>query len=315
MKTYRQIFVYDPKIGYKFLPNLKVTIVGDSRDEMEDYKLVIDKFGYRNDLKDFSFNNNIYNVNNLFIGCSFTAGDGIINELRFTNLIGNSYNAGLSGSCNIQQLSIAEDCSKFLNPKRLIFSPYIGCLSRNDLSCRSSDFLFTRHKWHKPYFEMKDNKIAIRNLPVPPPSLDFNSEINKKTSFSFKNLYQDFIYSKIFSERSRIKVLIKPYKSSMHFDLCKKLYSDAKKLFPNSRLILAPIPHLEFLKYSSSYEKSLIVNFFKSLSKDLNYEYFELISLMKNTNYEKLYYSIDGHLNKKGHLFLSESFKNLFIKK
>jgi len=315
MRTYRQIFVYDPRIGYKFLANLKVTILGDDKDNMEDYKLVIDKYGYRNNLDDFLFDNSKFGVDNLFIGCSFTAGDGIVNELRFSNLIGNSYNAGLSGSCNIQQLSIAEDCSRFLIPKRLIFSPYIGCLSRNELPCRSSDFLFTRHKWHKPYFEIKDHKIFIRNLPVPQPSLDLNSELSQISKISFKNLYKDFIYPKIFPERFRINELIKPYKSNMHFNLCKKLYINAKNLFPNSRFILSPIPHLEFLKYANSYEKNLITNFYNSLSKEIDYEYFDLISLMKRTSYEDLYYLIDGHLNKKGHLFLSESFKNLFMKK
>ena len=54
MKTYRQTFVYDPRIGYKFLPNLKVTVVGDERDKMEDYQLVVDKFGYRNNSEEFS---------------------------------------------------------------------------------------------------------------------------------------------------------------------------------------------------------------------------------------------------------------------
>ncbi len=312
MKSYKQTFFYDPQIGYKFIPKLKVTIVGDENDNMEDYKLVVDKFGYRNNINDFSLKNEYFEVDNLFIGCSFTAGDGIKNELRFTDLIGNSYNAGISGTCTIQQLSIAKDCSKFLIPKRVIFSPYVGCLSRDYLTYRSSDFLFTRHKWYKPYFDVKDNKIDIKNLPVPIPSLDLNSEFKKNSKFFLKRLYEEYIYSKIFNKRDNFKNLIKPFKSTNHFNLCKKIYSDAKKLFPNSKLFLAPIPHLQFLKYASPYENSLIINFFRTLSKSLDYEYFELNALLKNCDYEKLFYSIDGHFNKKGHLIMSNLFKDLF---
>ena len=73
-------------------------------------------------------------VDNLFIGCSFTAGDGVSNSERFTdNLNTSSYNAGISGSGFVQQCLIAEYCANFIQPKRLIISPYIGCIQRNFL--------------------------------------------------------------------------------------------------------------------------------------------------------------------------------------
>ena len=79
MKSYRQIFKYDSKLGYKYVRNLSITIIGDSDEGTKDYKFVTDNFGFRNDFKIDDFNL----IENLFIGCSFTAGDGVANCQRF----------------------------------------------------------------------------------------------------------------------------------------------------------------------------------------------------------------------------------------
>ena len=92
MQSYRQIFKYDSKLGYKYVNNLSITILGDKDEKSIDYKLVTDNFGFRNDIKI----NSSKTVDNLFIGCSFTAGDGVSNSQRFTdNLDCSFYNAGL----------------------------------------------------------------------------------------------------------------------------------------------------------------------------------------------------------------------------
>ena len=44
MKSYRQIFKYDSKLGYKYVKNLSLTILGDSVEGSKDYKLVTDSF-------------------------------------------------------------------------------------------------------------------------------------------------------------------------------------------------------------------------------------------------------------------------------
>ena len=84
MQSYRQIFKYDSRLGYKYVNNLSLTILGDSGEGSKDYKLVTDNFGFRNDINV----NDIETFDNLFIGCSFTAGDGVPNSQRFSdNLI------------------------------------------------------------------------------------------------------------------------------------------------------------------------------------------------------------------------------------
>ncbi len=310
MKTYRQTFIFDPQIGYKFQPNLSVTIIGDEKDNMQDYKLTIDKFGYRNYLKDLTSNDKFIAIDNLFIGCSFTAGDGVENESRFTDLIGDSYNAAIPGTCTIQQFSIAEDCTKFLKPKNVIFSPYLGCLSRSYLSQRSTYFLSSRHNWFKPYLKKLNGEITIKNIPVPYPKIDFENEFKNKTKVNKINKICKKILKKIFlKNKNEFNNLLKPFSSKDEFLIYKKLYKDAKKLFPDSEFTLAPIPHYDFLRYSSEYEKALIINFFRNLTLEVNYNYIDLINPLLKENYEYLYYYTDGHLNKKGHQYIAEILK------
>ena len=123
MKCYKQIFTYDSQIGFKYVPNLNATVTGDYLDKIFDYKINTDKFGYRNNNL---LENYLDEVEILFIGCSFTSGDGIENQKRFSYLLDfKSYNAGLSGSDLTQQMLILKDCKNFINPKTIIFSPYI----------------------------------------------------------------------------------------------------------------------------------------------------------------------------------------------
>ncbi len=310
MKTYRQTFIFDPQIGYKFQPNLNVTIIGDEKDNMQDYKLIVDKFGYRNYLKELTSNDKYISIDNLFIGCSFTAGDGVENASRFTNLIGDSYNAGLPGTCTIQHFSIAEDCTRFLKPKNVIFSPYLGCLSRSYLSQRSTYFLSSRHNWYKPYFKNINGEITIKNSPVPYPKIDFENEFkNKKNVYPINKIFKKIIDKIPLKNKNDLNILLKPFNGEDQLLLCKKLYTDAKKLFPDSKFTLAPIPHYDFLRYSSQYERALIKNFFRNLTLEVNYNYIDLISSLLEENYENLYYLIDGHFNKKGHQYMAEIFK------
>ena len=82
MKSYRQILTYDSNIGYKFVPNINFTVVGDPDDNMTDYVIKTDSLGYRNERDIIEIGNyeKKIDIDVLYLSCSFTAGDGVDNS-------------------------------------------------------------------------------------------------------------------------------------------------------------------------------------------------------------------------------------------
>ena len=305
MKCYKQIFTYDKHIGYKYVPNLNVTVTGDYLDQLYDYKIKTDRFGFRNSL---SLNNNFLNVDILFIGCSFTAGDGLENKNRFSELINlGSYNAALSGSDLIQQMLIVNYCKDFINTKKLIYSPYLGCINRINLKSRSTFLHNSRHIWFKPYYEVSDGKFILKNYPVPKPQMSLSSSENNKEEksllikrlFKSKSLYSEFLNS-----------IYKAYSQDNNFSICKQIYLKSKLSFPNSRHILMPLGNYYFLKFANKDLKKLVTNFYQRLSKEIGFEFYNINNRINKSQVENMFYKKDGHFNIYGHKTISEMIDN-----
>ena len=77
MNSYRQLFKICEFIGYRYQESIKTTIIGDDQDDMEDYCCRTDKYGFRNS-EATAIDTNI--IGDLFVGCSFVAGDGVGND-------------------------------------------------------------------------------------------------------------------------------------------------------------------------------------------------------------------------------------------
>jgi len=296
MKSYRQIFKYDDRLGFKYMPNLSLTILGNPSDNMRDYKIITDKYGFRNN-KSLE---ELKNIENLFIGCSFTAGDGVDNSQRFTNkLISNSYNAALSGSDFIQQCLIAEDFAKLIRPKRVFFSPYIGCLQRNTLKERKMQLINFKKSWPKPYAEIIKNKIVFKNIPVPKPYINFDnfSKIKKKSNL---NIFVQRVRDKILRGKDFLDSLDNYYKLEQQYKICKHCLLLSKGYFKESKLYLMPIPNWEFQKLANLKLINRVRYFYDSLANDLNIKHFFLNDYLERNYASKMYY-LEGHLNPFGH--------------
>lgn len=305
MKCYKQIFTYDRHIGYKYVPNLNVTVTGDYLDQLYDYKIKTDRFGFRNSL---SINNKFYDFDVLFIGCSFTAGDGLENKNRFSELINlDSYNAALSGSDLIQQMFIVNYCKDFLNTKKLIYSPYLGCINRMNLKSRATFLHNTRHIWFKPFFEVFDGKFILKNYPVPKPQMILSSSENNKKEKSFwinrllksKSLYSDFL-----------KSIYRAYTDETNFSICKEIYLKSKNSFPNAKHILMPLGNYYFLKFANKELKKVVTNFYQRLTKEIGFEFYNINNMINKSQIDKIFYKKDGHFNIYGHKTISEIINN-----
>lgn len=111
----------------------------------------------------------------VFLGDSYTAGDGVSNKHRFTDRIEQRYphldalNFGLNGSGTDQQLLILENMAVEYEADAFVFCICVENIARNLYTC------FPNFLWHeqletflpKPYFKLTESGLHLCNAPVP----------------------------------------------------------------------------------------------------------------------------------------------------
>ena len=160
------VFQYDPDIGYTYLPILKLRMPHESGG----YLLSTNSYGFRDVewCKDAA-----PNCINVF-GDSFTAGDGVSNKARWSEILGKmlpSYsfrNFGLAGTGTDQQyLAWRKFGSKF--PMGItIIAVLVENIRRvtagyRAVEGRDGEVVFRA----KPYYEFDNGELALRSTPVP----------------------------------------------------------------------------------------------------------------------------------------------------
>ena len=85
-KTHRQLISFDKDIGHLYVPNIKARII----DSEGGYFFRTNSEGFRSDI---NFKKKKEKLRILFFGDSNTAGDGVSNENRFSEKLGNYLNA------------------------------------------------------------------------------------------------------------------------------------------------------------------------------------------------------------------------------
>jgi hypothetical protein len=166
----RQLFEYHPTIGYKFIPQLKARI----QHEAGGYLLRTNRQGFRSEI-DFEAEKISGKKKILFFGDSYTAGDGVSNKYRFTDLIAQQipaadiYNFGLPGSGTDQQYLLYKEYGHAINYDLLV----IVVLVENIRRVKSHYRYYYNDKgekmvYQKPYFDFKEGKLDLVNVPVNP---------------------------------------------------------------------------------------------------------------------------------------------------
>ncbi len=171
-KGHRGFFKYHQRWGYSYRHNLYAKYLS-ADSSIHSYEMKTNDHGFR-----CMFSNHEFAISSrlkiLLIGCSYAAGDGVSNEMRFSdqlmednkNLI--IYNAALPGSGHDQQLLILQDLIKELSPNIVLFAPSTFCANRNLVKARSFyDPLYGRNSTRsKPYFEISNDAITINNSDI-----------------------------------------------------------------------------------------------------------------------------------------------------
>jgi carbamoyltransferase len=166
----RQTFTYHPVIGWWHLPNLRARIpLGQTF-----HNVVTNSAGMRAS-REYPKRRPAGRKRVVFLGDSYTAGDGVSNEDRFTDLLEELHpgldvlNFGLNGSGTDQQLLIYEHIAREYEADAYVFCICVENIARNLYTCFPSFDWSEQQVYYrpKPYFDLLGEELQLRNQPVP----------------------------------------------------------------------------------------------------------------------------------------------------
>ena len=165
----RQLYEYHPTIGYRYVPNLKARV----RHEGGGYLIQVNSDGFRSD-RPFTKDTTPGSRRVLVFGDSFTAGDGVANNLRYTELLENLlpsteiYNYGLSSTGTDQQYLAWRDFARDVRHDILVIAVFVENIRRVVARYRPHGDADGRSRLYaKPYFSLNNDQLDLHNIPVP----------------------------------------------------------------------------------------------------------------------------------------------------
>jgi len=161
---------YDPSVGHIFVPNLRARIPGEDGG----YTVVTNATGFRSDFEYDKAKPGPGHFRILMFGDSYTAGDNVSNEYRYSDQLGKFLNAevqnyGVSGSGTDQHLLIYRKFARDVEADLIVVCVQIDSFHRIQASHRPVIDRVTRRRLlvPKPYFRMIDGRLELQHVPVP----------------------------------------------------------------------------------------------------------------------------------------------------
>lgn len=170
----RQIFKYDPIIGYRYIPGLRARIPHEGGG----YLFQANSSGFRC-RHDFTPRKGEGKKRILLFGDSFTAGDGVSDGKRFGDILEELipdlevYNFGLPGSGTDQQYLAYREEGAHLESDMLVIAVLVENIRR--VAARYRFFMDEQgveRCYAKPYFELAGGELLLRHQPVDPDPLE-----------------------------------------------------------------------------------------------------------------------------------------------
>lgn len=166
----RQIHEYHPTIGYTFIPDLRARIP----HEAGGYTVMTNGAGFRCD-HEVTPEKPLDTYRIVLFGDSYTAGDGVNNRQRYGDLLEQRFhglqvlNFGLSGTGTDQQYLVYQQFAKDIEFDLLMICPLVENIRRVAARYRLVTSRAEGEEGYlaKPYFELSDGKLALRQVPVP----------------------------------------------------------------------------------------------------------------------------------------------------
>jgi hypothetical protein len=185
--SHKQLMQHDPVLGYRFLPGLKIRV----EHEGGGYLIKTNQEGFRCNNEVASQKTKPLRV--LVFGDSYTAGDGVSNGKRYSEVLENYLNEtevlnfGLSGSGSDQQYLIYQQYAQKVEHDAVVIGVLVENIQRIMLQSREwSDHEGRPLIVPKPWYELlPSGELALKGVPVPKPyklSLEQQSNAANKSS-------------------------------------------------------------------------------------------------------------------------------------
>ena len=304
---HRQIFRRNEFIGHSFISNLNARIM----NETGGYFVSTNSNGFRSDVQFGKKKNGKKRI--LFFGDSLTAGDGVDNSQRFTDLIGKNlsaevYNYAISGTGTDQQYLAWKKYAKEVEADLIVLCIFVENIDRNKVKYRQSINPYSGDKTliPKPYYEIINDGLRLRKKHLK----DFNQESEAKISqndiqwitppkkvklFKLLNYIRSKEFYKYLKQKAEplirlirrfiVKYFFRPYKdydneASYGYQLMYKILDKFIKDIKDIPVIVMPIPTFQHY-YDGAYPN-----------------YNKLFDNLKNNNPKIIQANLLTHLNK-----------------
>jgi len=163
----RQVFEYDPDIGYRYIPGLKARMPHESGG----YLIRANEMGFRSQ-REFIPEKNPGKRRILLFGDSFTVGEGVSNEKRYSDLLEKQipeleiYNFGLPGTGTDQQYLACRKYASGIDHDAIMIVVMVENIRR--IVARYRYYLDENNAqvyYAKPYFELSGGELVLRHVP------------------------------------------------------------------------------------------------------------------------------------------------------
>lgn len=178
---------YHPRYGHLFVPGVNARIP----HERGGYLVRTNSSGFRSDVEFVKKRGEQPRI--LVFGDSQTAGDGVNNEERFSDLLGEElgvevYNYAISGSAPDQHLMMYEDLGSKIEADLIVWGIYLNNIERIQLTHRPSIDRSSGKQIlvPKPYFTLDNGNLKLHHVPVPRERPDLSEEEEKENIQEFE---------------------------------------------------------------------------------------------------------------------------------
>lgn len=318
----KRLYRYDPILGWRLNPDASVTQVNP------DFKVnyTINNQGFRDDADYYP--KKIINKKRIEIfGDSFAFGVGVENDKIFSKLIeeksGDKYevfNFGASGYDPGQYyLSFKNDGLSY-GPDVVIYAIYLG----NDIVDLGLDHLSQGDKY-KPYFTLENDRLILKNVPVPTKKAHYTEDTRIKNSFI--KFFISQAYNLETAKMARNILRDKVYKPMIKFgwlkdisdydyelSLLKGILEDTKEITDKRgiKFLIMIIPSNHSAGGYAAYLEDGFDEKIKSMVGELGIPLVDLVSDLSR-DWDKYYFPHEGHWSEKGHELVAEDLAQFLL--
>lgn len=172
----RQVYEYHPVVGYRFIPNLKARIPHEGGG----YLLEANASGFRSN-RPFEKAATPGYRRVLIFGDSFTAGDAVANQQRYSDLLEaiipdtEIYNFGLSSTGTDQQYLAWRVFAQDIEHDAVVIAVFVENVRRVVARYRPHRDASGRERLYaKPYYTLEGGELHLHQMPPPPEGVDMD---------------------------------------------------------------------------------------------------------------------------------------------